>query len=245
MSNFSYSIPNLLNSIKAKSTATSVGNLLNSTSASEYANNLKSLTEDVFFEPLQDLTEIDAFTITGGSFNLPVFAPLIIHFPIKIGGKGAALDVAKQALGAASGFKIDGVSLEVSRSKNIVTTAVQGRDYTIKEFISNNDHNITVNGIIASNGTGYPTAEVVVLRKLMEHKGELKITNSVLHKLGIFELVITDFNFPGNDGVKNIQPFSFNAISEVPLEVKQNFLGELKQQGIAAAGSLASGLNPF
>src|SRR3990167_7460356 len=43
-------------------------------------------------------------------------------------------------------FRIDNVLMTLSQSKNIVTTALQGRDGTIKEFMSNGDYVINIAG---------------------------------------------------------------------------------------------------
>ncbi|MBP2833509.1 hypothetical protein J8281_15040 [Aquimarina sp. U1-2] len=190
------------------------------------------MTEEFFLEPIKDLTEIDEFFMSGGSFSLPVFAPLIIEIPrdeiLNIKGLRGTSNLESdderfitELAGAAFGFRIDGVSIAVSRSKNIVTTAVQGRNYTVKEFISNGDHTITVNGVLASQGRGYPTNQVVQLRNILDSNRSLKVTNALLQRMGILELVVTDYEFPSNEGLKNIQPFSFNALSEQPLEIKK------------------------
>ncbi|MCK8520233.1 DUF6046 domain-containing protein [Aquimarina sp. D1M17] len=232
---FNYNIPNLLNSLRlsqSRSVVRNVTNILASSSEGDYLDGLRNLTEEYFFEPLKDLTDVDEFIMAGGSFSLPVFAPLVIEIPEdKVINTGSELGINRdffgnnefvtELAGAAFGFRLDGVSISVSRSKNIVTTAIQGRDYTVKEFISNGDHSITVNGVLATSGRGYPTARVVQLRKILEAEQTLKVTNPIFRKMGVFEIVVTNYEFPSNQGMKNIQPFSFSALSEVPLEIKQ------------------------
>jgi hypothetical protein len=206
-----------------------VTNILTTTNEGEYLDSLRNLTEEYFLESVKELTEVDEFIMAGGTFNLPVFAPLVIEIPegdvvdIKVQGKGVFEKNAfvTELFGATFGFRLDGVALNVQRSKNIVTTAIQGRDYTVKEFISNGDHEITVNGVLATHGKGYPTAQVVQLRRILDANYALKVIHPVLRKLGVFELVVTNYDFPSNNGMKNIQPFSFNALSEVPLEIKK------------------------
>ena len=100
-------------------------------------------------------------------------------------------DFLTELLGTAAGFRLDGVSISVSRSKNIVTTAVQGREYTVKEFISNGDHEISVNGVLATHGRGYPAAQVVQLRKIFDSNISLKVVNALLQKMGIFGIIWT------------------------------------------------------
>lgn len=252
---FNYNIPNLLNSLnlsRSRGVVRNVTNIISSSSKDDYLDGIRNLTEEYFFEPLKDLTEIDEFIMAGGSFSLPVFAPLVIEIPEeKVINAGSKLGISSdffsnnefvtELAGAAFGFRLDGVSISVSRSKNIVTTAIQGRDYTVKEFISNGDHSISINGVLATSGKGYPTAQVVQLRKILEAEQTLKVTNSIFRKMGIFELVVTNYEFPSNQGMKNIQPFSFNALSEVPLEIKQQKQDfSLKSIGKSTLTDLAS-----
>lgn len=231
---FSYNIPNLINTLKlsqSRGVLRNVTNILTTNNSEEYAESLKNLTEEFFLKPIEDLTEIDEFIMAGGSFNLPVFAPLIIEVPkkdllkstekTKLGEHLKNSNFLTELFGAAAGFRLDGVAISISRSKNIVSTAIQGRDYTVKEFISNGDHEISVEGVLASNGNGYPTAQVVQLRKILDSNTSLKVVNALLQKIGIFEMVVTSYEFPSNDGLKNIQPFSFSALSEQPLEIRK------------------------
>lgn len=62
---------------------------------------------------------------------------------------------------------------------------------------------------------------MVQLRKIFDSNKSLKVVNAVLQKMGIFEMVVTNYEFPSNEGLKNIQPFSFSALSEQPLEIKK------------------------
>ncbi|WP_075341771.1 DUF6046 domain-containing protein [Tenacibaculum agarivorans] len=251
---FSYNIPNLLNSLKlqqSRGLLRNVANVLTASDANTYNDSLKNLTEEYFFQPLKDYTEVDEFIMAGGSFNLPVFAPLIIELPqaellektrgTKLGEELKSNSFLTELSSALIGFRLDGVAISVSRSKNIVTTAIQGRNHTVKEFISNGDHEITVEGVLATNGKGYPTAQVVQLRRIFDSNKSLKVINVLLQKMGIFELVITNYDFPSNDGLKNIQPFSFSALSEQPLEIKKKINEEsLKDIKETIAISVAS-----
>lgn len=240
---FSYSIPELIQSLRLgqkRSIVRNVTNILSSSSEKDYLDNLRNLTEEYFLEPIKDLTDVDEFIMAGGTFSLPVFAPLVIELPKEsasnlnetLGGSPADRNpFITELLGSAFGFRLDGVALSVNRSKNIVTTAIQGRDYTVKEFISNGDHAITVNGVLATHGKGYPTAQVVQLRKIMDSNKTLKVIHPVLRKLGVFEIAVTNYEFPSNNGMRNIQPFSFSALSEVPLEIQKQE-PDLSQKGI-------------
>ena len=81
---------------------------------------------------------LDPFTFNGGSF----FATDNINkegdpipFPDDNGVSGL-------------GLVIPNMIIEVNQTKNIITTPIQGRDGTVKEFISRGDYLITLSGII-------------------------------------------------------------------------------------------------
>lgn len=103
--------------------------------------------------------------------------------------------------------------VDFARTRNIVTTVVQGRDSSIKEFINNGDWSISVSGIICKKGFGYPKDEVVALNQFLEKKQTLSIVHEVLNALGIFEIVVTDYSFPKTAYI-NCQQYNFNCLSD-------------------------------
>ncbi len=80
----------------------------------------------------------------GEIFGLPVFMPVVLE----------PLDESINAL------LLDDAIVEISRTKNIVTTMVQGRDTSIKEFVNNGDFIIKISGILASGDFSYPKDKV-------------------------------------------------------------------------------------
>lgn len=156
------------------------------------------------------VTEFKDFIIDkkGGEFNLPVFAPLIFEPLIK---KGLTLPP----------LRIDAVNISTSRSKTIVKTAIEGRDHTVKEHISNGDFNISVEGLIANEGGSkeYPKGKLFLLKQFLHAPYALRVTHAILNRLGVYEIVIDNYSIPSIDGVKNIQKFSFQATSDEPIEL--------------------------
>lgn len=156
------------------------------------------------------ITEFKDFIVDkkGGEFNLPVFAPLVFEPLIK---EDYVLPF----------MRIDAVNVSVSRSKNIVKTAIEGRDHTVKEHISNGDFNIAVEGLIANDSYSkeYPKGKLFALKQFLNAPYALRVTHAILNRLGIFEIVIDNYNIPSIDGVKNIQKFSFQATSDEPIEL--------------------------
>lgn len=126
------------------------------------------------------------------------------------------------------GLSLDGVLMSVSMSKNIITTAIQGKSGTVKEYVSDGDFEITVNGVISSTSNKYPESEVEALSTLFSVPDSLRVTSeffshfgviSPLGLSGIDEVVIVDFSFPQSEGFRNTQLFSCKMISDSPIEL--------------------------
>ncbi len=167
---------------------------------------------DFAIQEVADLgvTEFKDFIIDkkGGEFSLPVFAPLIFEPLIK---KNLVLPF----------LRIDAVNISANRSKNIVKTAIEGRDHTVKEHISNGDFNISINGLIARDdfSKDYPKGKLFLLKQFLNAPYSLRITHAILNRLGVYEIVIDNYSIPSIDGVKNIQKFSAQATSDEPIEL--------------------------
>ncbi len=156
------------------------------------------------------ITEFKDFIVDkkGGEFNLPVFAPLVFEPLVK---QNFILPP----------LRIDAVTIQASRTKNIQTTPIQGRNHTIKEHISNGDFSINIEGLIANDEftKDYPKGKLFLLKQFLEAPFGLRITHAILNRLGVHEIVIQNYSIPSIDGVKNIQKFSAQAISDEPLEL--------------------------
>lgn len=112
---------------------------------------------------------------------------------------------------------------EWDRSKNIVSTIVQGRDTSVDEFINNGDWMINVSGLLCSAEARYPLDQVLHLQQFMDLNTSIKIEHEVLNALGIYEIVVTGQKGPKTPAI-NCQAYSFSAKSTqpLPLIIKQN-----------------------
>lgn len=107
--------------------------------------------------------------------------------------------------------------ITINSDKNLISTRVQGRDYSRKELVSNGDIRFNVSGQITSGKPDiYPSEEMKKFIKVMQYKGIIKINNQVLDQFGITHIVITDFNITPRQGFKSLQQYSFNAIGLQP-----------------------------
>ena len=154
-------------------------------------------------------TESKDFIIdkTGGEFNLRVFAPMVFEPLVK---KGINLP----------SLRIDAVTVNLNRTKQINKENVLGRDATIKEHISGGDFSISIEGLIASDdGVEYPKEKLFLLKQFLNAPYSLRVTHAILNRFGIYELVIDSYSIPSISGTRNIQKFTISATSEETVEL--------------------------
>jgi len=127
-------------------------------------------------------------------------------------------------------IQIPTVLFTINQKKNIISTSVQGRNGTVKEYISDGDFNINVKGVLVGDNGKYPklgfastslggVSSVDYLISLFQINKALEVNSWFLKQFNIYSIVITDYNFPQNEGEYSVQPFEFNAISDVPFEL--------------------------
>ena len=148
-----------------------------------------------------------------GQFGLPVFDILtLIGFSYNT-PDGKTITVPTIELGTAL--------IEVSQSKNIVKTPIQGRNGTIKEYVSDGDFIINIKGVLASNAQDYyPIDLKKELLSFCAAPVSFGVASKILDSFGVSEIVIQDYSFPQNEGMRNIVPFELQCLSETPFEIK-------------------------
>ena len=116
---------------------------------------------------------------------------------------------------------IEGAILEVNQRRNIIKTSISGQDGTVKEFINNGDYDIKIMGYFATNdGDLYPDVEVKSLKEYLTAPVSLNITNSFLNTyFGVNAIVVESFEFKQVEGMRNVQYFTINGVSDYPFEV--------------------------
>lgn len=136
--------------------------------------------------------------------GLPVFAD--VRFPMP----GNRPDINLQT-----------VLVEVSQRKQIVTTAVQGRNGTVKEYIADGDYEVRIRGAIVT-GAGadnYPYQDVRDLHELLSRSEAVEVVADYLRLFNIYSLVVTGYSFPQTEGLQNTQLFEIEAVSDLPEEL--------------------------
>lgn len=157
-------------------------------------------------------------------FGTPVFSNLEIP-----SGKYKTLDGKEIQF---DGIRIDAVLFVVSQSKNIVATAIQGRNGTIKEYISDGDFQITANGIIVGEtqqsgrnfivndgGSKYPENDVRKFVEICKIPTAVEIVSEFLDFFEIRNVVIDSFSLDQVSGDRSGQPFTLRLISDTPIEL--------------------------
>lgn len=123
--------------------------------------------------------------------------------------------------------------ITINSEKNLISTKVQGRDYSRKELVSNGDINFTVSGQITSGLPDlYPVSEIEKFIRVMQYKGVVRVNNQVLDQFGITHIVITDFTITPKEGYKSLQQYTFRAIGLQPeseIEITEDTISILPQ----------------
>lgn len=180
--------------------------------------------------------------ISQSQLGTPVFDQVIIK-----GGEFFELkDIEKTNPIPYDGILLQTVILEATQSKNIITTAIQGRNGTVKEFISDGDLAVTMTGLLVGetqfnvdpktgkeldatiNQTGnvYPNIDMGRLITICKIPSSIEIISDFLSRFTDSEnldqrYVITDYNFPQREGTRNLQPFQISMLSDVAIDLEE------------------------
>lgn len=111
------------------------------------------------------------------------------------------------------------VLITVSQSKNIITTQIQGRNGTVKEYIGMGDYEVTINGIITGQNGHYPIDEVYALKQMLDAPVAIPATSWYLQNLDIYSLIVKDYAFDQEPGGYSKQNFTINCWSDIPVEL--------------------------
>jgi len=116
--------------------------------------------------------------------------------------------------------------LTVNMEKNIVITPLQGKDGTVKEYISDGDYQITVDAAVSSydtpgyeDRTAYPIEQIKELIKLLKVKDGLQIQSDFLTLFGITSVVVKSYGMV-QETHSNRQSFQLQLLSDTPFEIK-------------------------
>lgn len=106
------------------------------------------------------------------------------------------------------------ILLNVNQAKKIITTEIQGKDGTVKEYIGLDDYTISINGIINGSNGHNPADEIIALMRVLVGRPAIPVVCTYLNNLGIFNIVIKEFTLDQEAGGYSKQAFSISALSD-------------------------------
>ena len=109
----------------------------------------------------------------------------------------------------------------VTLEKNIVQTALQGRNGTIKEYISDGDYQVEIAAAITSEKDDYPKEELKKLMGMLQTNESIDVAanNDFLNLFGISNLIVKSYGF-NQETHSNRQTFTVCCLSDLPYEIK-------------------------
>lgn len=149
-----------------------------------------------------------------GEFGYPVLGSLLIE-------DGKYIDNDTRAEVFFDSIVIDSVLVSISQQKNIVKTTVAGRNGTVKEYISDGDYIINVNGVIVSGQNNViPQGEMQRLKEIFNANVPLKVSNDYLQLFGITDIVVENADVFQREGYRDSVYFNLQAVSDKAYEIR-------------------------
>lgn len=114
----------------------------------------------------------------------------------------------------------------VSRERRIVSTAMAGRDGTVKEYINEGDWSVNlVVGIQATEGgkitDDYPSEALRELRKILDVKDRIEVASEFLKIFDITHIVVKSYGATQTTE-QNYQAVTISAVSDEAVEIYSN-----------------------
>jgi len=110
-------------------------------------------------------------------------------------------------------IKLIDILISVNLPSIIVKTQIQGRRGTVKEYIGEDDWQITINGfLLAANGQT-PSDAIIDLKNMKRACVPIPVTCTYLNNLDISNIVLEDFSMQQEPGGYSKQGFSLTCIS--------------------------------
>ncbi len=121
-------------------------------------------------------------------------------------------------------FELGECVITVSQEKNIVVTALQGRDGTIKEYISKGDYQISIQTAVSSydeNGSdgSWPREKVAKLTEYLNKDEAIAVQSDFLNIFNIQSAVVKSYGLI-QETFSNRQSFAIEMLSDEPYEIK-------------------------
>lgn len=118
---------------------------------------------------------------------------------------------------------LDIALLEVNNTRNIITTAVSGRNGTVKEYMSDGDYEINIKGnLINPLANCHPDELLKALHEFCKSQVSIAVTSSLLYYLEIDSIVITKFTFKMVPGFRNVIDYELQCLSDLDPTIQES-----------------------
>lgn len=167
----------------------------------------------------------DTLGITGNLSGMQVFDAVIFKKPAGAGNKTATFVSDNRNTGVINenDLVLEIALITATQEKNIVKTAVQGRNGTIKEYVSDGDWQISIRGVIVSElSNKRPSEELKKLNSFRGYNAEIDVISNFLFDLNVVTVVITNVTYEQREGMRNVYDYTLTCLSETPFEIKSN-----------------------
>lgn len=115
------------------------------------------------------------------------------------------------------------VIVTAQQAKNIVKTDIQGRNGTIKEYISDSDFIVNIDGAVVSDSARFPFDELSSLKQVLESPEAVTITCPFLQALNLPDtFVVENYTIKERVGYRNTIDISISLLSDL-IPVNESF----------------------
>ena len=105
--------------------------------------------------------------------------------------------------------------IELRVTKNIIKTPIDSNDGTFKELFSMNDYSVTIKALLINeDAEDIPEEEITELRRILEHRGSLRINNRLTDLFRIEYIAINEARFADMKGEVQSQAVVIRADSD-------------------------------
>ena len=158
-----------------------------------------------------------AFAGTGKSYGVskmgtPIFSNLDVSAFSYTDNFGNAVNV--------PAIKFETVLFVVSQSKNIQITNIQGRNSSVKEYIADNDYQVSIQGVLTGPNRQFPMQDSQDLISLLKAPIAFRVNSWYLDLFGINNIVVESYELGQDEGGYCYQKFSLNCLSDLPIELQ-------------------------
>jgi len=102
----------------------------------------------------------------------------------------------------------------------IIKTILTGVKGSVKELINSDDYVIKIQGIIVNEESDdYPEDDIRALRKILEMKDTVYISNRLLTLFDIHQVAIESFVFTAIEGHQDCQAYEIACVSDWPVDL--------------------------